>query len=84
TGWCCQQWWPDLGHWLNPSRLRAEGLWQPHLPARIVAGQLGGIQGRRLGEVLWLLVMWQQWRAAVLGETLPSWGLDHPFWLPRW
>jgi asparagine synthase (glutamine-hydrolysing) len=82
TYWCYHDLWSDLGRWLNPARLRREGLWQARLPAYIAAGQLGGIQGRRVGELLWLLVMWQQWRQAVLGEAPPSRTWDHPFWLP--
>ncbi|MEA5449491.1 asparagine synthetase B family protein [Leptolyngbya sp. CCNP1308] len=83
TAWCLNEWWRDLGQWLNPGVLAAEGRWQPDLALRTALGDLSGtIQGRRMGEVLWLLVMWQQWRSQVLGEPLenPLW--PHPFWLP--
>lgn len=83
TPWCLQHFWHDLGHWLNPAILRAEGLWHPHLPKRIVSYQLGGIQGRRIGEILWLMVMWQMWRHHVLGDRCPLPTPDHPFWLPH-
>ena len=56
TFWCFHHLWSDLGQWLNPSDLRAEGLWQADLPAKILSGQLGGIQGRRMGEALWFTV----------------------------
>ncbi|MDJ0705826.1 MAG: asparagine synthetase B family protein [Leptolyngbyaceae cyanobacterium MO_188.B28] len=84
TFWCFNQLWSDLGRWLNPADLRAEGLWRAHLPADILSGRLGGIQGRRMGEALWLLLMWRQWRLTVLGDASTGWALDHPFWLPRW
>jgi asparagine synthase (glutamine-hydrolysing) len=84
TARCLNQWWRLLGHWLNPDRLRREGIWQPDLAARIVAGELAGpIQGRRIGETLWLLIMWEMWTSHVLGETTRQRSWDHPFWVPR-
>lgn len=83
TAWCFGGLWHDLGHWLNPAILRQEGLWHPRLPQRVVERQLGGIQGRRMGEILWLLVMWQMWRAEVLGDRPSGYRFDHPFWLPH-
>ena len=83
TSWCLQEWWRSLGFWLNPGILEAEGRWQPHIAASVAFGDLGGkIQGRRIGEILWLLIVWQLWRTHVLGESEgnPSW--NHPFWLP--
>lgn len=83
TSWCLNEWWRDLGQWLNPGLLDAEGRWQSDLGFRTALGDLSGtIQGRRVGEILWLLVMWQQWRSQILGEPLenPLW--QHPFWLP--
>ncbi len=50
-----------------------------------MAGELGiSISNRRIGEILWLLSVWELWRVHVLGETAgkPSW--QHPFSLPRW
>lgn len=84
TSWCLHDLWHDLGVWLNPERLRQEGIWQPDIAARIVAGGLGTLQGRRMGESLWLLLIWQVWRNAVLGVSHPRSTLDHPFWLPPW
>jgi asparagine synthase (glutamine-hydrolysing) len=84
TARCFNQWWRSLGHWLNPDRLRQAGIWQPDLAARIVAGELAGpIQGRRIGEILWLLIMWEMWRSQVLGEDSSQRSWDHPFWVPR-
>ncbi|NET49109.1 MAG: asparagine synthase [Merismopedia sp. SIO2A8] len=83
TPWCLREWWSHLGDWLNPGILQAEGQWQADLAARIVSGQLGGlIQGRRIGEILWLLIVWQLWRQQVLGEIAASSSWSHPFWLP--
>ena len=82
TIWCLNEWWRDLGQWLNPGVLAAQGNWQSDLALLTALGDLSGtIQGRRIGEILWLLVMWQQWRSQVLGESLEKlW--QHPFWLP--
>jgi asparagine synthase (glutamine-hydrolysing) len=79
---CFNDWWSDWGGWLNPDRLRREAIFRPDLAAQIVSGDLG-LQGRRMGEALWLLLMWEQWRGQVLGDPPgpPSW--DHPFWLPQ-
>ncbi|MEG3438690.1 asparagine synthetase B family protein [Pannus brasiliensis CCIBt3594] len=82
TPWCLQEWWRSLGIWLNPGRLKAEGRWQSDLAVRIVSGELGGmIQGRRVGEILWLLIVWELWRSNVLGEPEGNLSWNHPFWL---
>jgi asparagine synthase (glutamine-hydrolysing) len=84
TSWCLNEWWRSLGLWLNPHILEAEGRWQPDLAARIAFGELGGtIQGRRIGEILWLLIVWQLWRSQVLGEPVGKRSWNHPFWLPH-
>ncbi|MDX2099414.1 MAG: asparagine synthetase B family protein [Leptolyngbyaceae cyanobacterium bins.59] len=83
TNWCQKGLWSDLGHWLNPGRLRQEGIWQPNLATRIVMGQLGMIQGRRIGEILWLLLIWQVWRETIAGQKTSADTWDHPFWCPR-
>lgn len=82
TTWCLGELWHDLGTWLNPARLQQEGIWHPQIAHRIVTGQLGTIQGRRIGECLWLLLMWQVWRQTTFGDQPGSFSLNHPFWLP--
>jgi asparagine synthase (glutamine-hydrolysing) len=83
TSWCLNGRWRDLGTWLNPATLHAQGIWQPHVATHIAAGKFGTLQGRRIGESLWLLLMWQLWQHTVLG-TSPAFSLNHPFWLPSW
>ncbi len=87
TPWCLDQWRRSLGIWLNPDRLQAEGHWQPDLAARIAFGELSGmIQGRRIGEILWLLIAWELWRSHVLKDPASRGiyrSLRHPFWLPN-
>ncbi len=84
TAWCLNEWWRSIGRWLNPGILEAEGYWQANLGARVAMGNLGGgIQGRRIGEILWLLIVWQLWREQVLGESKGNRSLNHPFWLPH-
>lgn len=83
TSWCLNQWWRELGIWLNPGILQAEGRWQPDLAARIALGELGGkIQGRRIGEILWLLIVWQLWRVQVLGDATGKLDWRYQFLLP--
>lgn len=85
TSWCLNELWPQMGTWLNPGKLRQENRFYPYLAEKIVEGKLGGaITGRRIGEILWLLIMWQLWRSQVLGEAANDKSWDHPFWLPNW
>ncbi len=82
TQWCLGPLWRTIGEWLQPAVLRAEGLWQEDLALRVATGKLSGqIQGRRIGESLWLLLMWQAWRRAVLQDEFPRATLQ-PFLLP--
>jgi asparagine synthase (glutamine-hydrolysing) len=81
TSWCLNEWWGDLGQWLNPGILAAEGCWRSDLASRVALGELG-FQGRRIGEILWLLIVWQLWQEHVLGRSIGSRSWHHPFWLP--
>ena len=82
TPWCLGPLWRTVGEWLQPSVLRDEGLWQEDLALRLATGKLSGqLQGRRIGECLWLLLMWQVWRKAVLQEDFQRSSLQ-PFLLP--
>ncbi|MBD2520009.1 asparagine synthase [Nostoc sp. FACHB-973] len=85
TSWCLNDFWHQIGVWLNPEILGANNHFNPHIAAQIVEGKFGGaIQGRRIGEILWLLIMWQLWRSHFLNEKLSKQSWNHPFWLPRW
>jgi asparagine synthase (glutamine-hydrolysing) len=84
TAWLYQELWADLGRWLNPQVLQQAGFWQSDLAARLVSGKFGGsIQGRRIGEILWLIIMWEQWRLQGLGAQPTGLSWNHPFWLPQ-
>ncbi len=81
--WYFDRLWSEIGQWLNPGVLRDEARWQPHIAANIIAGKLGeSLQTRYIGNVMWMLIMWQAWRRSVLGEKANRQSLDHPFWLP--
>jgi asparagine synthase (glutamine-hydrolysing) len=85
TSWCLNEFWYDLGKWLNPGILSIEGHFIPQIAAQIVTGELAGtMRGRRVGESLWLLIIWQLWRSHIFGTepSQPSW--NHPFLLPSW
>ncbi|MBD2676655.1 MULTISPECIES: asparagine synthetase B [Nostoc] len=85
TSWCLNDFWHQIGVWLNPEILRANNHFYPDIAAQIVEGKLGAaIQGRRIGEILWLLIMWQLWRSQFLNENFSKQSWNHPFWLPRW
>ncbi len=82
TQWCLGPLWREVGAWLQPAVLRDEGLWQEDLALRLATGNLSGqLQGRRIGECLWLLLMWQSWRKTVLQAEFKRSAL-HPFLLP--
>lgn len=84
TSWCVNNFWHDLGNWLNPGILEAENIFYPDIATKIITGELGGhIQGRRIGEILWLLIMWELWYFHVFGVKLGSKSWKHPFLLPR-
>jgi len=77
---------------LRPRYLAAEGLWQSDLAQRIANGELSGhVQGRRIGETLWLMLMWQAWRRLALqsgqdearDKLFRPWGLSLPFTGPK-
>jgi asparagine synthase (glutamine-hydrolysing) len=84
TAWLLQELWTDLGTWLNPKVLQHAGFWQSDIAARLVGGKFSGsIQGRRIGEILWLIMMWEQWRIQVLGAQPTGLSWKHPFSLPQ-
>jgi asparagine synthase (glutamine-hydrolysing) len=80
--WCLGPLWRTVGEWLQPAVLRDEGLWQEDVALRLATGNLNGqLQGRRIGESLWLLLMWQLWRKTVLQDEFKRDSLQ-PFLLP--
>jgi asparagine synthase (glutamine-hydrolysing) len=84
TSWLFQELWSDLGTWLNPRVLEQAGCWQPDLASKLVSGNFGGsIQGRRIGEILWLVIGWERWRIQVLGAQPIGFSWQHPFLLPQ-
>ena len=83
TQWCLNELWPDIRHWLNPGSLQSEGRFMPDIVKQLICGTLGGqIRGRRIGEILWLLLIWQVWRTTVLGEAKMGQSIYHNLWLP--
>jgi asparagine synthase (glutamine-hydrolysing) len=84
NAWLLQDLWGDLGRWLNPQVLEKSGFWRSDIASMLVSGKFSGaIQGRRIGEILWLIIMWEQWRTQVLGQKPSSHSWNHPFWLPQ-
>jgi asparagine synthase (glutamine-hydrolysing) len=84
TSWCVNSFWYQIGDWLNPGILHAGEHFHPQIAAQIVSGELGAnIQERRIGEILWLLMMWELWKIHVLGVKPGKKSANHPFWIPR-
>lgn len=80
TDWCLGPMLKEVHRWLNPRALRADGRVHSNLPYLIANGLLSGhVRGRRIGELLWLLVMWQRWKYAS-GCEIPS-EVFNPLWL---
>lgn len=80
--WYFGEFWGEIGKWLNPGVLRAEGRWQPQIAERMMSGQMGAaMRDRYLGNNLWLLIMWQAWRIEILKEPRGTYAWDHPFWM---
>jgi asparagine synthase (glutamine-hydrolysing) len=80
-----RNWWQRQ---LHRRVLASEGLWQADLAQRVSNGELSGqVQGRRIGETLWLMLMWRAWREHVLrsdsrpveGHSFTSWRFSLPF-----
>jgi asparagine synthase (glutamine-hydrolysing) len=68
---------------LHPRVLSREGLWQQDVARRVSSGELSGqVQGRRIGETLWLMLMWRAWLECVLQgdaeQRNASWRLSLP------
>jgi Asparagine synthase len=36
-----------------------------------------------IGEILWLIMMWERWRIQVFGAQPTGKSWNHPFWLPQ-
>lgn len=84
TSWCLNNFWYQIGTWLNPGILRTENCFDPQIAVKIVSGTLGAnIQGRRIGETLWLFIMWELWKIHIFGEKSAFKSWNHPFWCPR-
>lgn len=83
TQWFFQDLWSFVRQYLSPNRFRQEGFFAPELALKIVRGELGAMSwGRRVGEILWLLLVWELWRDRVFGTTVTRNSWFNPFWLP--
>ncbi|NET30321.1 asparagine synthetase B [Okeania sp. SIO1I7] len=83
--WCLNELWSEIRQWLNPEVLQAEGRFISDLAITIIQGKLGGqIRSRRVGEILWLLMIWEIWRVTILGESTISNSGYNPLLLPPW
>ncbi|BAY84973.1 asparagine synthase [Calothrix parasitica NIES-267] len=83
NSWCFGELWGEISKRLNKGILKTEGRYQEDIVRKILAGEIGGqIRQRRIGEVLWLLLMWELWRVEVFGEKIEGKCFDYQLlWL---
>ncbi|GAB4452735.1 MAG: hypothetical protein OHK0029_04210 [Armatimonadaceae bacterium] len=73
THWCLTRWHPAhwtlqryLRNYLSSRQLKREGIFDPAMVRRLRQGEdptpEGAFRKRRVGEKLWLLLMWEMWR----------------------
>ncbi len=78
NSWFNGELWGEVSKRLNAGILKFEGRYQEDIILKILAGEIGGqIRQRRIGEVLWLLLMWEIWRVEVLGEKAEGRSFDY-------
>lgn len=83
NSWCLGELWGEISKKLNTGILKFEGFYQEDIILKILRGEIGGqIRQRRIGEVLWLLLMWEMWRIEVFGEKAEGRVFDYQLlWL---
>lgn len=60
--WCLGPLWGTVGQHLNPKRLRAGNTWEADIAVRLACGEVSAqFYGRRIGELTWLILMWELW-----------------------
>ncbi len=82
TEWCIGPLWGHLGKYLNNKRLSRGGYWQPDIASRLVVGEVSAqFAGRRIGEILWLMLMWEVWLDGIKTPDVPL-NRYNAFWPP--
>ncbi|MBV6623228.1 MAG: asparagine synthase [Rivularia sp. (in: Bacteria)] len=83
NSWCLGELRSEVSKRLNRGILKFEKRYQEDIILKILQGDIGGqIRQRRIGEVLWLLLMWEMWRVEVLEEKVEGRNFDYQ--LLRW
>lgn len=78
NSWCLGELWGEVSKRLNTGILKFEARYQEDIIVKVLGGEIGGqIRQRRIGEVLWLLLMWEIWRVEVLGEKVEGKCFDY-------
>jgi asparagine synthase (glutamine-hydrolysing) len=82
TEWCTGPLWSLIGRYLNSRRIADGEFWQADVPAKLVLAQLSAqFAGRRIGEILWLMLAWEAWLELVKHGGRPVSGYNL-FWPP--
>lgn len=80
TEWCLGPLWSFLGRYLNSGRLESTGYWQNDIAEKLVLCRANSAwQGRRIGEILWLILIWEIWNSLGLSDANKSY---NSFWPP--
>ncbi|MGF1673962.1 MAG: asparagine synthetase B family protein [Rivularia sp. (in: cyanobacteria)] len=78
NSWSLGELWGEVSKRLNTGILKFEARYQEDIIVKVLGGKIGGqIRQRRIGEVLWLLLMWEIWRVEVLGEQAEGKSFDY-------
>ncbi len=82
TDWCVGPMWGHLGKYFNSAALARSGYWQRDIAASLVFSEVSAqLTGRRIGETLWLMLMWEAWLDLVNGAERAT-SRYNLFWPP--
>lgn len=80
TEWCLGPLWHEIGRYLDPRQLEVSSYWQKDIAQRVALCEINAAwQGRRIGEILWLILNWEVWLANTQAESTRGY---NPFWPP--
>lgn len=80
TQWFLGPLWHFAGKYLNSGRLQHSGYWNKDIAELLALGQAHAAwQGRRIGEILWMILSWELWSSNLSSGNLSKY---NSFWPP--